>query len=160
MAQYRYSSAKFRTALIAATAITGMVAGLTWMMTGTLTQAGRITWTLAAALVFFAMISISMLIRYFRRDVIVAARPSGLYDARYSPEIIAWDRIRGIVLRRTEDEFMLDVYFWRSQQVAERTGHTPEFTMELGPLEASPERIVRAIAQFKDIHTSTDLDFV
>lgn len=159
MAQYRYSTTKFRTALVVAAAITIMVAGLTWMMTGTLNQSGRIFWTSVAALVFFAMLSASMLVQYFRQEVIVAVRPTGLFDARYSSETIAWEKIRDITLRRTEDEFMLDVYFWYSQEKAERMGNQPEFTMDLGPLEAEPERIVRAIAQFKDIRATNDLQF-
>ncbi len=159
MAQFRYSTTKFRTALIVATAITLMVAGLTWMMTGALDQASRMFWTAAAALVFFAMLSASMLIRFFRQEVIVAVRPTGLFDARYSPETIPWEQIRDITLRRTEDEYMLDVYFWYAQEIAERKGNQPEFTMDLSTLDAEPERIIRAIAQFKDIRATTDLQF-
>lgn len=159
MAQYRYSAAKFRTALAVASAITVMVAGLTWMMTGAIDQSSRIVWTGAAAMVFFAMLSASMVLQYFRREVIVAVRPTGLFDARYSPETIAWEKIRDITLRRTEDEFMLDVYFWYSQERAARMGNRPEFTMDLSPLEAEPERVVRAIAQFKDIRATSDLQF-
>ncbi|MGI9401327.1 MAG: hypothetical protein ACR2O0_08745 [Rhizobiaceae bacterium] len=105
------------------------------------------------------MLSAPMLVRYFRREVIVAVRPTGLFDARYSLETIAWEQIRDITLRRTEDDYMLDVYFWHSQEKSERLGNRPEFTMDLSPLEAEPERIIRAIAQFKDIRATTDLQF-
>jgi hypothetical protein len=110
-------------------------------------------YTVLSALTFFAFVSATMVLRYLRNDVVLAARPTGLYDARWQSETVAWERIREIVARRRENDVELDVYLWRPQEagrvkeVPGRPDHVPDHIIELAPLEGDAGGMVEAIAR-------------
>lgn len=152
MAQFRYSAPKFQNALIVAGAMTAVVAGIAWMIAYVLDHTRATFWTLAATLIFFAFVSLNMVLRYFRHETVLAVQPTGLLDIRHSPDTVPWDAIRDIVLRRHEDEFELDVYLWELRQGRRGGDTSPAFTIALEPLDTGPEGVIRAIGEYRPVH--------
>jgi hypothetical protein len=149
MAQYRYSAPHFRRAVLAAVAMTAMVAGVVWMVTKAAARPDALFWAGAAALLFFAFISVGMLQRYARNAVVLAVRPTGLYDARYASRTIPWDEIKDIILRQHENEFELEVYLWKLRR--DRNEPVADFLVDLAQLDDDPERIVNEISAYKPV---------
>jgi hypothetical protein len=149
MAQYRYSAPHFRRAVLAAVAMTAMVAGVVWMVARAAARPDSLFWAGAAALVFFAFISIGMLLRFLRNAVVLAVRPTGLYDARYANRTIPWDEIKDIILRQHESEFELEVYLWKMRQ--DRSEAVADFSIDLAQLDDDPARIVSEISTYKPV---------
>jgi hypothetical protein len=155
MATFRYSRSRFRHALTVALALTVTVSALAHMLLIAFGNDQLMFWTAATALIFFAFLSAGMLTRYVRDAVVVAVYPTGLYDARHANEIIAWEAIREIVLRRREDEYEIDVYLWRHQR--RKPGDAaPDFTMELAWLDVGAAELAREIERYKPVQTDFD----
>jgi hypothetical protein len=150
MTRFRLSTASMRTMVSVAAAMTATISGLVWMVLVAQGSPHTLFWTVAAGAVFFAFCSAALLWRYLRDDVILAALPTGLFDARWRREPVAWDAIRELVLRRVENEFELDVYLWRPQAQAT---NRPDHVIEIAPLEGGVEAIVAAIARHAEIRT-------
>ena len=145
MATMRYSRPKFRVTLLVACAITAMVSGVVWMLLNAFYVLRANFYAGLSALTFFAFISVTMLLRYLRDDVVLAALPTGLYDARWQTDPIAWERIREIVARRREDEVELDVYLWQPQ--SSESEHRPDHVIELAPLEGNADSLMETMAR-------------
>ena len=149
MTSLRYSRPKFRVTLIVAGAMTAMVSGTVWMLLNVFAMSHANFYAALSALTFFAFVSATMLLRYLRNDVVVAVRPTGLYDSRWQSDTVAWERIREIVARQKESDVELDVYLWRPQQ-AGKTGkpdNVPDHTIELAPLEGDTLGMIEAIGR-------------
>ncbi len=145
MTTMRYSRPKFRVTLLVAGAMTATVSGMVWMFLNVFAMTHVGFYTALSAFVFFAFVSATMVLRYLRDDVVLAALPTGLYDARWQTDPIAWERIREIVARRMENEVELDVYLWRPQSA--RSELSPDHTIELSPLEGDASNLVETIAR-------------
>lgn len=151
--QFRYSIPKFRVTLAVAVALTGMVAWMAWMLLVAFGNPHARLFTALAALVFFGFVSATMLIRFLRGEVVLAVYPTGLLDARHSPETLAWETIREIVLRQTEGDIELDVYLWKPQRPASAAARQPDFTIELAPLDAPAQTILEAVGRHIEIRS-------
>lgn len=145
MTSLRYSQPKFRTTLAVAAALTAMVSGTAWMLLNAFNFAHADFYAGLTALVFFAFMSATMILRYVRNEVVLAVLPTGLFDARWQSEAVAWERIREVVARRRENEVELDVYLWRPQRDA--ATRVPDHVIELAPLEGDAGPTVEAIAR-------------
>ncbi|MCB1457405.1 MAG: hypothetical protein KDJ48_12675 [Nitratireductor sp.] len=154
MAQYRYSDARLRQTLIVATGLTVMVCFLTWMLLTAASEPHTVIWTSATGFVFFAFMSLATLIRWLRRETVVAILPTGLFDARWQSDPVTWERIREVVLRRMENEIRLDVYLWRGQEpgkVAELHAsreRTPDHSIDTTALEGDAAEMAQSIARY------------
>jgi hypothetical protein len=149
MAQYRYSAPHFRRAILIALVMTAMVAGVVWMVAKAASRPDSMLWAGIAALIFFTFISFGMLQRYMRNAVVLAVRPTGLYDAGYADRTIPWDEIRDIILRQRESEFELVVFLWKLRQ--DRSATAADFAIDLTQLDSDPEQIVSEISAYKPV---------
>ena len=147
--QYRYSRVSFNRSVVTAVGLTLIVSFLVWLFSRLLGLAQANTITVISGLIFFSFCSAAMIWRYLRNDVVVAIRPDGLFDARYSSQAVPWDTIKDVRLERVENEFQLGVYLWPNRQ----TDHDgrPAFLMDLAPLDGSVEQILQALAKHKPI---------
>jgi len=156
MTSLRYSGPKFRVALVVAAALTAMVSLTLWMLLNAFHFAHTDYLAALSALVFFAFVSVAMLIRYLRNEVVLAVRPTGLYDARWQADTVAWQDIREVVVRRVENDVELDVYLWHRQSSGQSSGkppaggrerqdYRPDHIIELAPLEGDVAGVIRAI---------------
>lgn len=152
MTRFRLSTASMRTMVSVAAAMTATISGLVWMALVAQGSPHTMFWTVAAGAAFFAFCSAALLWRYLRDDVILAALPTGLFDARWRREPVAWDAIRELVLRRVENEFELDVYLWRPQAKAT---NRPDHVIEIAPLEGGVEAVVAAISRFAPVRADS-----
>lgn len=148
MTGLRYSQPKFRVTLVVAAAMTAMVSITLWMLMNAFGAIHADFYAILSAFVFFAFVSAAMLVRYLRNEVVLAVRPTGLYDARWRAEAVPWEMIREIVARRKENEVELDVYLWRPQR-KDSAGKalSPDHVIELAPLEAGAEELMATLAR-------------
>ncbi len=144
-AQFRYSEDSFRSTVIAAAGLTGIVTFLVWLFARLSGSSHVMLITTIAAVTFFTMCSAAMLWRYWRGQVVLAVRPDGLFDVRIGNQALAWDDIRHMRLGRAENEFQLIVHAWQ------RDGGTREFELDLAPLDADVSTIVGAIADYRPV---------
>ena len=158
--QFRYSKSKFRNNLVIALALTGMVCGLTWLVLGIYGSPRLYLYSSIVGLIFFAFMSVKMLRQYIGDKVVLAIRPTGLYDGRWSSEIIDWDAIKQIDLGQRENEFMLPVWLWPQKSTNVTSMDTraeqaktvkPDFTIDLEPLDGKPSHIVKLIGQYMPV---------
>lgn len=148
--QYRYSRASFRTSVATAVGLTAIVSFLVWLFARLFGLAHPNWITLVSAAVFFSFCSAAMIWRYMRNEVVVAVRPDGLFDARYSGQAVPWETIKDIRLARRENEFQLEVYLWPLSQ-GRSSVVLPAFTIDLAPLDAGVEAVLEALSQHKTI---------
>ncbi|MEZ5871553.1 MAG: hypothetical protein R3D32_06835 [Nitratireductor sp.] len=154
MAQYRYSDARLRQTLVVAAGLTFMVCFLTWMLLTASGEPRTLLWTLATGFVFFAFMSLATLIRWLRRETVLAILPTGLFDARWQPDPVTWERIREVVLRRMENEIRIDVYLWRGQEPGKVTElHAggeliPDHSIDATALEGDAGEIAQLISRY------------
>ena len=148
--QYRYSSNSFNRSVITAAGLTLIVCFLVWLFSRLLGLANANSITVISGIIFFGFCSAAMIWRYLRNDVVLAIRPDGLFDARYSSQAVPWDKIKDVRLERAENDFQLGVYLWPDKQTA-NTGR-PAFTIDLMGLDGSLEQILKAVAEHKDIY--------
>ena len=92
-----------------------------------------------------------MIFRYVRKKIVVAIRPDGLFDARYSSQAVPWDEIKDLRLGRAENDFVLGVTLWPDQR--KTTNPAPSFNIDLAPLDAPVEQIIQALVAYKPIST-------
>lgn len=158
MTGFRYSRPRFRTSVLIAAVMTAAVCAGVWMLATVFGVRHAAYYAAIAATIFFAFISATMLVRYLRGEVVLAARPTGLYDGRWRSEAVPWDSIREVVVRRKEDEIELDVYLWQRQAAdgSVRAQARPDHTVELAPLEGDAARVVEAIARHVRVRSETD----
>ena len=153
MARYRYSDARLQQTLIVAVGLTMMVCFLTWMFLAAAGQPQTLFWTGATGLVFFAFMSLATLIRWLRREIILAILPTGLFDARWQADPVNWERIREVVMRRKENDITLDIYLWRGQEPGKVTelhpgrDHGPDFTIDTSALEGDASEMAQTISR-------------
>ncbi|MEE9314985.1 MAG: hypothetical protein V3V02_10070 [Rhizobiaceae bacterium] len=105
--------------------------------------------TLISGGLFFSFCSLAMIWRYLRKEVVVAVRPDGLFDARYSSQAVPWDEIKDVRLTRAENDFELGVYLWPDKVSVSKDG--PEFLMDLAPLDGGVEQVLEALSAYKQI---------
>jgi len=86
---------------------------------------------------------------YLRNEIVLAIRPDGLFDARYSAEAVPWDRIKDLRLGRVENDFHLYVYLWPDRFL--RTDEKAEFVIDLASLDAGVEQILAAMNVHKPV---------
>lgn len=152
--QFRYSKAKFQTNFFIALALTGMVCFFTWLLFNINGSYRATLYTFLVGTVFFAFISVNMLRQYIQNDVILAVRPNGLLDTRWSGEPVAWDDIKEISLQQTEDEFELSVWLWpkgnKTTPISANVKPTakPTFSVDLQLLDAKPSYIVALVNHY------------
>jgi len=148
--QYRYSQGSFNRSVVTAVGLTIIVCFLIWLFARLLGLQQAKLITLVSGLIFFSFCSAAMIWRYLRSDIVVAIRPDGLFDARFSMEAVPWDEIKDVRLERAENDFQLGIYMWPKASAGR--GDHPAFIIDISPLDASVEQIVEALAQYKSIH--------
>lgn len=147
MNQFRYSKAGFRYNLIVATALTILVCGLVWLLLGIYGSNHMNLLTALTGVIFFAFISARMLARYWRNEVILAVRPTGLYDARIAAETIPWEEIKELVLKRREQEYQLEIILWPRRP----GGRMRDHDIDLSVLEGGSQLVLEAISHYMPI---------
>ncbi len=148
--QFRYSRNSFKISVLTAVGLTCIVSFLVWLFSRLFGFAYYNTITLVSGLIFFSFCSAAMIWRFMRNEVVLAVRPDGLFDARYSSQAVPWDDIKDLRLRQAEHEFQLSVFLWPDRAVYGDAGR-PEFSIDLAPLDGSVESVVHAIAPHKTI---------
>lgn len=154
--QFRYSQSSFQVSVLTALGLTAIVCFLVWLFSRLAAVQNVFLVTSVAGVVFFSFCSAAMIWRYLRREVIVAARPDGLFDARFSSQAVPWDAIKDLRLQRAENEFSLAVYLWpdapfRAGASSKAHNGEPGFVIDLEPLDAGVEAVLQSIAAYKQI---------
>jgi len=154
--QYRYSQSSFQVSIVTALGLTAIVCFLVWLFSRLAGSQNALLITFVSGSVFFSFCSAAMIWRYMRREVIVAARPDGLFDARFSSQAVPWDAIKDLRLQRVENAFSLAVHLWPDAWAGltrlKRSGHSSAvFMMDLEPLDADVETVLQSIAAYKPI---------
>jgi len=147
--QYRYSKNSFNRSIVTAVGLTLIVCFLIWLFSRLLgfQQANLIT--VVSGMIFFSFCSAAMIWRYMRNEIVLAVRPDGLFDARYSSQAVPWDEIKDVRLERAENDFQLGVYLWPDR--ARNAGGSPAFMIDLEPLDASVNQILQDVLDYKQI---------
>ncbi len=148
--QFRYSKTSFQTSVLVALGLTLIVSFLVWLFSQLLGFAHYNVITGVSGLIFFSFCSAAMIFRYVRNEVVLAVRPDGLFDARYSEEAVPWDQIKDIRLGRQENEFQLDVFLWPMEAVTHLQA-VPAFSIDLAPLDAGVETVLEAFSNYSGI---------
>jgi len=147
--KFRYSTASFRSSVFAALGLTAIVSFLVWLFAQLFGYQHYNVITLVSGMIFFGFCSAAMIWRYMRNDTILAVRPDGLFDARYSSQAIPWDEIKDIRLGRVENEFQLTVVLW--PKTFERGEERPAFIVDLAPLDGGIEQVLAAMQEYKPV---------
>lgn len=147
--QYRYSQDSFRSSVLAALGLTAIVTFLVWLFAQLFALRYYNSVTLVSGLIFFGFCSAAMIWRYARNAVVLAIRPDGLFDSRYSSEAVPWERIKDIRLGRVENEFQLAVYLWPDTLL--REGDEQGFVIDLAPLDGGLEQILEGLSNHKAV---------
>ncbi len=133
--------------------LTLIVSFLVWLFSRLLGLRHADLITLISGAMFFSFCSAIMIWHYLRRAGVVAVRPDGLFDARYSTQAIPWDEIKDVRLARVENDFQLGIFLWpnfkKNKQI--NSGDAPEFFIDLSPLDAHPEKVLQALSEYKQI---------
>ena len=147
--QYRYSQNSFNRSVITAVGLTAIVTFLVWLFARLigLQHAGFIT--MVAGILFFSFCSAAMIWRYANNSIVLAFRPDGLFDARYSSQAVPWDDIKDVRLDRAENDFHLCIYLWPDRLI--NKSRAAVFNIDLAPLDASVEQILTALSAYKSI---------
>ena len=129
-----------RQTVAAAALLTAVVTFLVYLVAG-LVGARHPDWVAGiSALVFFAFCSAATLWRYWRREVVVAMRPDGLFDARLGPQAVPWDDIKELVVHRSENDYGIEVVPWPGVETGWSDGR-----VDLAGLDAPPGTVVGAL---------------
>ena len=147
--QFRYSQSSFRASVLAALGLTAIVSFLVWLFSQLFGLSHYNVITAVSGLIFFGFCSAAMILRYMRREVVVAVRPDGLLDSRVSADPVPWDMIKDIRLGRVENEFRLSVILWPEYQ--DRSATEDQFIMDLAPLDGGLEQVVTAVQAYKPV---------
>lgn len=152
--QFKYSREKFKINFISAIALTAMVCAFTWMILGIYGSFRSTLYTTIVGSIFFAFMSIKMLRQYIQDKVILAINPNGLFDARWSDEIISWEKIKDISLHQREDHFVLSIWLWPNKNTPIPINQNPSetFQIDLEPLDGDPAVIVGLINAYKPVN--------
>jgi hypothetical protein len=127
--------------------LTILVCGLVWLLLGIYGSNHMNLLTALTGAIFFAFISARMLARYWRNEVILAVRPTGLYDARIATDTIPWEEIKELVLKRREQEYQLAIILWPHKP----GGKVRDHDIDLSALEGGSQSILEAISQYMPI---------
>lgn len=156
--RYRYSRAGFRRNLAIALMLTAMICAMVWLLLGIFGSQHMNLLTALTGLLFFAFLSARTLARFIRNDIVLAVQPAGIYDPRISPEPIAWERIKELVLSRRENEFLLRAHLWPDRPAPGGNGsawHPPEggreIAFDLADLDAEIGTILAAIGRYRHV---------
>ena len=150
--QYRYSQSGFRTSVVVAIGLTAIVSFLIWLFARLFGFQNSNLITFVSALLFFGFCSATMIWRYAQRAIIVAVRPDGFFDARYSSQAVPWDNIKELRLGRAENDFELNVFLWPNGAAQPPNAPIrPSFVSDLSPLDAGVTTVLEAIAKHKPI---------
>ena len=114
MHQFRYSRSRFLTMMIASLALTAAITFTTYVLLSTFGVRQYTLVTYATGLIFFGFLSAGMIYRFLRKEIILSIHHGGILDVRHSPEVLAWDDIKAIVLEQVEQEQQLRVFFWQT----------------------------------------------
>ncbi|MFD0915350.1 STM3941 family protein [Pseudahrensia aquimaris] len=147
--QFRYSQTSFRKSVLAALGLTLIVTFLVWLFAQLFGLRYYNTVTFVSGLIFFGFCSAAMIWRYLRKDIVLAVRPDGLFDARYSSEPVPWDAIKDIRLGRVENDFQLSVYLWPRELKAD--AEEQGFVIDLAPLDAGIEQVLDVVSGHKPV---------
>ena len=146
--QFRYSRTSFQRSVVTAIGLTLIVSFLVWLFSRLFGFQNANLITVVSGLIFFSFCSAAMIRRYALQEIVLAIRPDGLFDARYSSQAIPWDHIKDVRLGRTENEFKLSVYLWPDQH---SDNLNPALDIELAPLDASVENILQSLSAYKPV---------
>ncbi len=151
--QFRYSKNSFSRSVWAALGLTLIVSFLVWLFSRLLGLRHADLITLVSGVIFFGFCSAAMIWHYLRRAVVVAVRPDGLFDARYSAQSIPWDEIKDVRLARVENDFQMEIFLWPNFRKNKQAGSggAAEFSIDLSSLDASPEQVLQAMGEYKQI---------
>ncbi len=152
--RFHYSQASFQANVLSALGLTALVCFLVWIFAGLAGFRHVNMITLISGLIFFGFCSAAMIFRYLNRAVIVAVRPDGLFDARYSAQAVPWEMIKEIRLARTENEYRLSVALWPKSQ--KQQSSAPGWDLDMAPLDGNPQTLVDAVMQYRPIVASQD----
>lgn len=147
--QFKYSKSKFQINLLIAAALTLMVCLFVWMILGIWGSPNANFYTFIAGLIFFAFISFKMVRQYVQSKTILSITPNGLHDSRHNDEIIPWEEIKEITLGLREEAFILSVRLWPKENSPKTK--TPNFQIDLEPLDSKPNTIVALINEYKQV---------
>ena len=150
MHQFRYSRSRFWTMMIASLALTIAITFTTYVLLSTLGVRQYKLFTYATGLIFFGFLSARMIYQFLRNEVILSIHQGGILDVRQSPEVLAWDDIKAIVLERVEQEQQLRVFFWQSSNgVRQMKVVNAVINTEL--LDGDAEKIVASIERYQPV---------
>lgn len=147
--QYRYSKNSFNRSVVTAVGLTLIVTFLVWLFSRLIGLQHANLITIVSGLMFFGFCSAAMIWRYASKSIVLAFRPDGLFDARYSMQAIPWDDIKDVRLDRAENDFQLCVYLWPDRLI--NKDHAAVFNIDLTPLDASLEQILTALSAYKPV---------
>ena len=147
--QFRYSQSSFKSSVLAALGLTAIVSFLVWLFSQLLGFVHYNWITLVSGSIFFGFCSAAMIWRFLRNEIVVAMRPDGLFDARYSSQAVPWEAIKDLRLGRVENEFQIAVYLWPQHRA--ETEEKVAFIMDLAPLDGSIEQVLRAVSHYKEV---------
>ena len=135
--------------MLAALGLTAIVSFLVWLFAQLFAYTHYNMITLVSGMIFFGFCSAAMIWRYVRKEIVLAIRPDGLFDARYSQQAIAWDAIKDIRLGRVENEFQLTVVLWpKTQDGGEEKA---AFVIDLAPLDGGVEQVLSALQDYQPV---------
>lgn len=146
--QYRYSKNSFQRSLVTAVGLTLIVSFLVWLFARLLGLSHANLITFISGLIFFSFCSAAMIRRYMRSEIVVAVRPDGLFDARYSSQAVPWDDIKDVRLGRAENDFQLGVYLWPDRN---KSGKSPAFNIDLTLLDTPVDQVLEALSVYKTV---------
>lgn len=146
---FRYSQTSFQNSVLAALGLTLIVSFLVWLFSQLLGFRHYNSITAVSAIIFFGFCSAAMVWSYLRKEIVLAARPDGLFALRYSRQAVPWDRIKDLRLGRVENDFQLYVYLWPEKllQIDEKA----EFVIDLASLDAGVDQILAALSAHKSV---------
>lgn len=155
MHQFRYSRSQFLTMMIASLALTAAITFTAYVLLSTFGVRQYKLFTYATGLIFFGFLSAGMIYRFLRKEVVLSIHQGGILDVRHSPEVVAWNDIRRIVLERVEREEKLRVWTW--PHLGPQQGPHPgriasngrvSFVIDLSLLDGDTETIIRSVERY------------
>lgn len=152
--QYRYSKESFHRSLLTAVGLTLIVSFLVWLFSRLFGFRHADIITLVSGTIFFGFCSAATVWRYFRHSVVFAVRPDGLFDIRHSSSAVPWNDIKDMRLGRAENDFQLGVFLWPDVASGAKQNHepvSPDFTVDLAPLDAPIDQILESLIRYKPI---------
>ena len=136
--------------MVASLALTAAITFTTYVLLSTFGVHQYKLFTYATGLIFFGFLSAGMIYRFLRKEIILSIHHGGILDVRHSPEVLAWDDIKAIVLERVEQEMQLRVFFWQSTNGVRQMKVT-NAVINIELLDGDAAKIVASIERYQPV---------